>query len=216
MTMRKLDPNVGRTLVLALGVVLVATAPSVVSIAAAAPPPACQAPLFVQQAAVPGNVMLVVDDSGSMGAVVHHSGYDSTVDWPGDQLGWFNVGADGDITLNAVTIFLAAGWYQDNYINWMFWNTTPAERAAMPTSTRMDVVHDVFSDFVANAPANINIGLASLNTAGGIIHPCGTDRATIITSINNLVASGGTPLARASEDAASPKRSISAMSSPSE
>ena len=156
MTMSKFNPSTERALVAALGILLVAVVPTTFA-------QSCQIPLFVQQTNVPGNVMLLVDDSGSMGAVVHHSGYDPSVTWTGGFGGWwFWVGADGPVTVNGVTIVLAQGWYQRNYMNWMFWNTTQEQRDSMPTSTRMEVVHAVFSDFVANAPANIRIGLASL------------------------------------------------------
>lgn len=124
------------------------------------------------------------------------------------------------VVFNGKQVFLSAGLYRIEYLRWIFYGATPAQLAALPGYSRMQVVKDVMEQLILDNPL-VSFGLATLN---GTSHDPGVNsgylvdqwytpegntdsgdnpkiRAPIGTSANNLINSlddigpdGGTPL----------------------
>ncbi len=127
----------------------------------------------------------------------------------------------GTVKFNNKQVFLAAGLYRIEYLRWIFYAATPAEIAALPGATRIQIVKDVMEDLINNNP-NVSFGLATLNgsnfsagvNSGYLIDewytpegnsisgnypkiraPIGTSAATLISTLDTIGPDGGTPLA---------------------
>jgi type IV pilus assembly protein PilY1 len=98
---------------------------------------------------------------------------------PADELGWGQRPADRVYTV-----------FDGNYLNWFYGPTS--------TSTRIQVVKDVATDLLSTVNG-VNVGLMRFNFSQGgpVVYPMediATARAGMTTAINNLPASGWTPL----------------------
>lgn len=126
--------------------------------------------------------------------------------------------AGGTVKFNNKQVFLSAGWYRIEYLRWIFYGATAAQLAALPGTNRIQTVKSVVQSLIVNNPT-VKFGLASLNGAvltGGhsgnlytqwatpagntantqpkIRNAVGTAQATLLSSLNTLQPSGGTPL----------------------
>ncbi len=102
-------------------------------------------------------------------------------------------------------------WYNYNYLNWIFYHSTPAERDAVKAMhddpaqrdllTRILAAKKAVKDAVA-ANQDMRIGLMKFDeTKGGeIVAPIPSDIDTLHAAIDRLSAGGGTPLAETLED----------------
>ncbi len=125
------------------------------------------------------------------------------------------------VVFNGREVFLSAGWYRIEYLRWIFYLSTAAQRAALPGVTRIDAVKNVLRDIIVDNP-QVAFGLATLNgstyspgsfttgtygdhmwnplgvgAVGGrprIRAAIGTAQSTLLTTIDGLAAVGGTPL----------------------
>lgn len=126
----------------------------------------------------------------------------------------------GTVVFNGVEVFLSAGWYRKEYLTWIFYCATPAERAALPGVSRLSSVKDVLEDLINNN-TSVSFGLATLNGSGfsagthsgymdsqwytpdGDASTCskgqirktiGTAASSLISELATLTPRGGTPL----------------------
>ncbi|MCP5139352.1 MAG: hypothetical protein H6979_05815 [Chromatiales bacterium] len=179
-----------------------------------------QMPLFIAAGVTP-NVMLVVDNSGSMNNIIWATGFNPSVTYPG--WGWSST--DGNIYHSDLARgTCAVGWvrgrnsagvtkcmvlpdpvggrntrYSGNYLNYLFQtyaNNTNLTGGQIPNTYRMAVARNVATQ-VVNDNANLRLGLTRFNTdAGGqIVQNCGATTAALNTSIAALSATTWTPLA---------------------
>lgn len=178
-------------------------------------------PLFISAGVTP-NVMLVVDNSGSMDNIIWAPGFDSSVIYP--SWGWS--ATDGNVYHSSLArSTCASGWvrgrnllgtvtkclklpdpvggrdtrYSGNYLNYLFQtyaNNTDLTGGQIPNTHRMAVARNVATQ-VVNDNANLRLGLTRFNTdAGGrVIQNCGASTSAITTSIAGLTATTWTPLA---------------------
>jgi len=183
----------------------------------------CEIPLFVQQGSIDANVMILFDNSGSMNEAVFHPDYDASVDWTGpfNLNNTYFINADGPhapinipgrpaaanqaTPLAPLVRSFGDGWafrgrYRGRYLNWIFYHATDEQRASLPQQTLIEVAKDVVIDIV-DRTERVRFGITVFNfaTGGTVIAPCGTDKASIITTISNITANSWTPLAEAME-----------------
>lgn len=103
-------------------------------------------------------------------------------------------------------------WYNYDYLNWIFYHSTQAERDALKAMHDDPVERDLLTRILAAKKAvkeavaanqDMRIGLMKFDeTKGGeIVAPIPSDIDTLHTAIDSLSASGGTPLAETLEDA---------------
>jgi len=177
----------------------------------------CDVPLFIQETNVLANVMLLVDNSGSMNEAMYHSDYDPDVVWSGnfDAATTYYVNASGPKTPSnfngtwpgSPSANLVAsdsgqsGRYRGNYLNWIFFHATDEQRAALPQITRIRVAKVVVTDILERS-RHVRFGLTRFNDndGGTIIAQCGADRATLVETVNNIAATTWTPLGETLED----------------
>lgn len=177
----------------------------------------CEIPLFVQQGLVGANVMLLVDDSLSMNAGIYHDAYDKNVTYTGN----FGTTTEYYVTKSKAytpksfkstwpalpSVNLVAsdngkdGIYLGNYLNWVFFHATAAQRAAIPQQTRIQCLKAVLTDLVSRS-ARLNFGITKFkNDNGGSIEGnCGASYTSILARIAGLTGMSFTPLGEAAED----------------
>jgi type IV pilus assembly protein PilY1 len=176
----------------------------------------CEIPLFVQQGLVGANVMILADNSGSMNAAIYHLDYDVNTIYSGrfNSYAEYYVSKDGLRTPynfnrlwpNAPSVMLVNsdngqdGRYSGNYLNWIYFNASPAQRAAVPTVTRIQVLKAVLVDII-DSSQRLNFGLTVFqnNDGGNIIAKCGVNPTSLVATINGLTANTWTPLGESLE-----------------
>jgi type IV pilus assembly protein PilY1 len=176
----------------------------------------CQVPLFVQQAAVGANVMIIADNSGSMNAGVYHPDYNPSNTYSGN----FNSGSTYYISSdgwreprdfnwfwpNSPSVYLVnsdngeRGRYIGNYLNWLYFHATDAQRADAPRVTRIQVLKEVLVEIV-NRSEKLDIGLTIFNHSDGgrVIAPCGVDHDDLVDIVEGISADTWTPLGETTE-----------------
>ena len=176
----------------------------------------CEIPLFVQQNLVGANVMILADNSGSMNEVTYHLDYNSHVVYSG----WFTTDAtyfvakDGTFEpMDFNGTFPSApsaslinsdngedGRYLGNYLNWVYFNATVDQRAAIPQVTRIQVLKEVLA-LVIQRSARLRFGLTVFqnNDGGNIIGKCGVSHVSLQAQIAGMTANTWTPLGEAAE-----------------
>ena len=176
--------------------------------AQAAPLAVAETPLLVSTTVQP-NVMLLIDDSGSMDHIIWHDDFDPDTLYPGGYTAdaTYNSSSSDWFTLNGNSYRLphpAGGdshstrWL-GNYLNWIsghFASGTDLTGGLIPNTTRMQTARAATTDFVTNT-AGMRFGLSSFNfSEGGLIRAgCGATTATMTTAISALRADNWTPLA---------------------
>jgi len=171
----------------------------------------CQVPLFVQQALIGANVMILADNSGSMNAAVYHLDYDASTVYSGtfNTYSQYYIGSDGwrePIDFNSgwpawPSVYLVnsdngySGRYFGNYLNWLYYHATNEQRLSAPTETRIQVLKQVLRDIV-NRSERLSFGLTIFDhdDGGHVIAPCGVDHADLVNTVNGISANTWTPL----------------------
>ncbi|MHB8078477.1 MAG: pilus assembly protein [Candidatus Krumholzibacteriia bacterium] len=197
---------------------------SIIAAVAGAPAPAaaqeCQVPTFVKQTNLPPNVMLMFDNSESMNEPVFHDDYNPDLKYTGrfNELDMYYVSVAGTYSPksfsnawpNTPTAWLVnsvhgqPGRYCGNYLNWIFFHATDAQRLALPRLTRVQVAKSVVANVVLNQ-TNVRFGLSRFNynendPGGQIIAPCGSSLSTILAALDSIVCFTNTPIAETMED----------------
>ncbi len=180
-------------------------------------PQTCEVPLFVQQGNGGAKVMILADTSASMDECVYSDAYNPNIVYSGK----FTRGSDYNVSTTkaytprsfkstwvntpSVTLVTSAGGnsavYNGNYLNWIFFNATAAQRAAIPQFTRITALKSILNQIVTRA-SGLDFGLTifSGSNGGTIKAVCGTPKATLLTTIGTLKSDSYTPLAETAED----------------
>jgi type IV pilus assembly protein PilY1 len=179
----------------------------------------CEYPIFVVQNSTTGNVMLILDSSGSMNEIVRHDSYNAMTTYTGNftSTNTYTVSSDGSREPNdfnsgwpsSPSAYLVnsdggkSGEYPGNYLNWVYFHVTVAERAAIPTTTRIQVAKAVASDLIINTTADVRFGIMKFNAddGGTVIAGLGSTQASLLSAISGITADGWTPLAETLMDA---------------
>ena len=189
---------------------------AVLAAAPAAAQDECEIPLFVKQNLVGANVMFLADNSGSMNAAIYHLDYDphATYAGPFHTTATYFVAKDGwrepndfDWTLPPLpSVYLVNsdngedGRYSGNYLNWIYYHATNAQRANVPTVTRIQVLKQVIIN-VIDRSNRLKIGLTVFQNdhGGSIIGKCGVSYNSLQAQVAGLTANTWTPLGEATE-----------------
>lgn len=189
------------------GTLLVASGSSPVSAAT------CEFPLVVQAGAVDANVIFEFDSSGSMNEAMVSDDYDPNVTYSGkfDPDQEYDISAAGNYSPRSFnrrwattpTAYLVNsdggqdGVYIGNYLNWVFYNATAAQRGAIPRFTRVQMAKAAVSAVIGNINTNIRYGVYDFNgdKGGKQVAALGTDPNTVITKVGGIVGDSWTPLA---------------------
>jgi len=174
--------------------------------------------LFVKQNASNANVLFIFDSSGSMRGIIYHVAYDGSVVYSGaftstDKYSVSSAGnyspddflGNGDVTPTAPLVPSEAGQssqYYGNYMNWLYYHATDAQRAEIPQVTRIEVAKAVLAGIVLEN-TDIRFGLMKFNgeDGGQLVSNMGSAPADLITDTNAITAGGYTPLAETMVDA---------------
>lgn len=179
----------------------------------------CEVPLFVQQGTIDANVVILFDNSGSMCEAVYHPDFDNSITWSGNftatQL--YQVGTSGLKTPRSFNSYWPStpsaplvksynqnGRYYGNYLNWIFFHATAAQRAALPQLTLIDVAHDVVSEIIERTE-RVRFGVAVFKSGtsdplgGTILAECGAAKAALVSTVRSIEGTAWTPLAETME-----------------
>ncbi len=170
----------------------------------------CEIPLISQQVAVPPNVMILLDNSGSMNHVMWHEAYEDTITYPGpfERNKTYFVSSDGmrgpnsfdsDQPSSPKAMFVSGlhgryGRYYGNYLNWIFFTATDQQRSEIPVVTRQQVANTAVK-YVMSAAAGLRYGITRFNTSDGgtVVADCGSSMSTLQNIVDNVVANTWTP-----------------------
>jgi type IV pilus assembly protein PilY1 len=180
----------------------------------------CEFPLPIQRTMANGNVLFVLDSSGSMNEIMYHLDFDLGADYPGpfDRDTFYGVKQDGFYTPADFDNTLATeppvymvnsdnsreGLYRGHYLNWLFYHATEAQRNSIPLLTRIQaekaVMHELLNEFNPDgAPTGtLRFGFFTFNSsgAGGSLQSkIGSPREVMLNAVDGVSASGPTPLA---------------------
>ncbi len=175
----------------------------------------CQIPLAIGQNTGNANVMILLDNSGSMNEALQSSAYNPSTRYSGNfsRSSTYGVSVSGTYTPrnfnsswpNTPSAYLVAsdageaGVYTGNYLNWVFFNATPSQRAAIPVVTRIQSAKSTVTSFL-NTITDCRLGLEvfEANSNGGtILSPIGSSVSTIQSQVNAIRARTWTPLGEA-------------------
>lgn len=191
---------------LALAAYFVATQPAP-AVAAAS----CDVPLPIIRTVGEAKVLILLDNSQSMNEGVYHDDYDDSVTYPGGltkdneyyvtATGTFSAKSFKSTLASTPTVKLVAsdqgedGWYMGNYLNWIFFTATAAQRAAVPQVTRIQVAKQVVIAVIStNTSCEFGVEVFNKDNGGKIISTIGTSVATMTTQVNAIDADSYTPL----------------------
>lgn len=176
----------------------------------------CEVPLFVQQGTAQANIMVLVDNSGSMNAAMYDDGYDPGVIYAGSFTSEtiYTVDASGSYTPQSFNGSWAPapaaalvtsdngmpGQYTGNYLNYIYFQLDAVQRANIPQVTRIQVLKEVLVPLI-NRSEQMRMGLTRFNydQGGTVVAPCGASEAVLRNEIANLTANTWTPLAESME-----------------
>lgn len=158
------------------------------------------------------NVLIIMDNSGSMNEVIYHSSYNPLTIYSGAYTNgsiyvfYYSSYEKIDFTANGRTAGLLYGpgddgsgvRYNGNYLNWIFWHATETERNNLPQKTRIQVAREVL-DRLIRETTGVRFGLMQFDTdttdhGGMLLAECGATTATLLTGVSNLRARTWTPL----------------------
>jgi type IV pilus assembly protein PilY1 len=163
------------------------------------------------------NILILFDNSGSMRTISFHSGYNPSTVYSGDFISdtIYPIISSGNYTYNSQTVYLRGGdadplssgtdytRYPGNYLNWIFWHATAAERSSLPISTRIEVAKEVVKNYINDA-SNVRLGLMKFNydadDGGGSVVSSISDlttssKSSLISAVNAIAPDSNTPLA---------------------
>lgn len=178
----------------------------------------CEYPIFVKQAATTPNVIILFDNSSSMNEVIYLDGYDPNSNYSGDFSGsrTYSVRSNGDYTprdfsrrwSSSPSAYLVAsdggkdGDYSGNYLNWLYFHATAAERAlSVGHLTRIQAAK-IAVNFVLTKVPGVRFGIWDFNDdkGGKEVSPLSIDIAALAGDVNAIVGDAYTPLAESLED----------------
>jgi type IV pilus assembly protein PilY1 len=177
---------------------------------------ACEIPLFVKQNLIGANVMILADNSGSMNEANYPAGYDDHFIYSGNfstDTTYFvsktGLKEPNDFKLTWPSAPSAPliksdngedGRYRGNYMNWIYFHATAAERAAIPQLTRIQVLKATLAKVIQRS-ARLRFGLTVFqnNNGGSIIGKCGVSHTSLQAQIDGITANTWTPLGEAAE-----------------
>ncbi len=197
---------------------VIAVAIVLATLAAATPllAQSCEVPLFVMQSMTGANVMILADNSGSMNSGVYSLDYDPNVIWSGSfgsthtyyvsKAGWFEPHDFSYYWATSPSAYLVDsdngedGRYSGNYLNWIFYHATAAQRAAIPRFTRIQVLKNVLNEIITRSQ-RLNFGLTIFQNdhGGSIIGTCGVNETSLHAQIDGITANTWTPLGESME-----------------
>jgi type IV pilus assembly protein PilY1 len=205
--------NQAKPLIVMLGLALAGLALPTV----AASQDACEVPLFVKQASGGANVMILADNSLSMNAAAFHPEYNRRIKWSGiffnestfyvAKDGWYEPNDFYKSWPSGPSVYLVNsdngedGWYDGNYMNWLYFHATDEQRDSVPRVTRIQVLKSVL-DQIIDRSARLDFGLTVFqkNTEGGnIIGKCGVNHNSLRSQIAGITANAYTPLGESME-----------------
>jgi type IV pilus assembly protein PilY1 len=176
----------------------------------------CQIPLAIGQNTGNANVMILLDNSGSMNEALMSSAYNAATRYSGNfsRTSTYSISTSklykprdfNNSWPTTPTAFLVtsdqgeSGDYNGNYLNWVFFHATTAQRAAIPTVTRIQSAKAAVTTFLSNV-TDVRLGLEifeSNSNGGTILSNIGSSVSTIQTQVNGIRARTSTPLAEAS------------------
>ncbi len=174
----------------------------------------CQIPLAIGQNTGNANVMILLDNSGSMNEALMSKSYNPRTSYSGNfsRTSDYEVYTSGNYTPKSFrstwpstpSAYLVASdcgnpaIYTGNYLNWVFFHATAAERAAIPTVTRLQSAKHTIADFLGTI-TDVRLGLEIFNydDGGRLVQPIGTDVGTIQSSVLATCGNSWTPLGEA-------------------
>ncbi len=178
----------------------------------------CEIPLFVKQNLVGANLMVLADNSSSMNAGVYHLDYDSETVYSGDfrSDATYFVNRDGDYAPSDFSRYWPSyptaslvcsdngqdGQYSGNYLNWIYYHATEDQRAAVPQTTRIQLLKEVLVDVLGRS-SRLRIGLTIFyprSDGGNILAYCeGGNEDAVLNVITSITANTYTQLGEAME-----------------
>jgi type IV pilus assembly protein PilY1 len=158
------------------------------------------------------NVLVILDNSGSMNLVIYHSNYNRSTTYSGiwdssyEQYflyNWTYTTASYTNPYNGRTASLYYGpgddgngvRYSGNYLNWIFYYASASDRTTLPQQTRIQLAKQVVMSMF-NSITGVNFGLMAFNydNGGSVTAPCGSDLAHLTSGLNAILADNWTPL----------------------
>ncbi|MFN8587678.1 MAG: PilC/PilY family type IV pilus protein [Candidatus Eisenbacteria bacterium] len=179
----------------------------------------CQIPLAIGQNTGNANVLLLLDNSGSMNEALQSSAYNKNTNYSSgskkfDRTTSYDITTSGYYTPRSLSgnnswastpsVYLVAsdqgeaGVYYGNYLNWLFYNATAAQRAAAPTVTRIQAAKSTVNTFL-NQITDCRLGLMEFNPntridGGVVLANIGSSVGSIQSIVNSTHAQTMTPL----------------------
>ena len=181
----------------------------------------CEYPLPILRNSPSGNVVFLLSSSNTMNTAVYHDNYDPFTVYAGlldptvDYL--VNVNKlytpfDFDNSLaNTPDAFLVKsdtgnkGIYPGNYLNWIFYNATAAERASLPVVTRIQAAKAVISQIILDH-AEIRFSAWKYHSGGDggtEMAKLGSPRTNVVNQVNGVSPKGPAPTAESMVDISS-------------
>lgn len=172
----------------------------------------CDVPLAIGSVTGEANVLILLDNSGSMNEALLSTAYNPKTSWSGNfsKNTGYDVNASGNYTPrsfksswpNTPTARLVAsdqgeaGRYYGNYLNWVYFHATAAQRAAIPVITRIQAAKPVVSSVLATVTScRFALEVFNGDNGGRIIAPFGTSVSSMQSTVSAIRADSWTPLA---------------------
>ncbi len=173
---------------------------------------ACDVPLVVTQSSGTAKILIIFDSSGSMNEAITAAAFNAGVTYTGNfnRTGRYNVSTDGNYTPRAFnsdfptspSAYLVnsdqgrSGVYSGNYLNWVYFHASSAERAAIPAFTRIQMAKQAVNTLLVNGSGS-DFGVMIFNgeNGGTLLAPIGTDLATLQSRVTGITGDSYTPLA---------------------
>lgn len=180
----------------------------------------CDFPLPIQRTMANGNVLFVLDSSGSMNEILYHLDFDPTVVYAGPfelttlygvkQDGFFAPSDFESVLEDTPLIYLVnsdnsyEGLYMGNYLNWLYYHATEFQQKSIPLLTRIQaekaVMHELLDEFnPEGAPTGtLRFGFFTFNASGAggnLQSKIGSPREVMLNAVDGVSAKGPTPLA---------------------
>ncbi|MCH7548892.1 MAG: hypothetical protein IH969_05030 [Candidatus Krumholzibacteriota bacterium] len=179
---------------------------------------ACEYPLPVLLNSPSGNVTFLVSSANTMNTAVFHDNYNQSIMYAGPftPAADYLVKGDGthspwdfDNLLPATpTAYLVDsdtgndGIYPGNYLNWIFYNATSAERASLPAATRIQAAKAVIAQLVVDH-AEIRFSVWKYHSGGdggNELAKMGSPRSNIVNQVMGISPKGPAPTAESLVD----------------
>lgn len=185
----------------------------------------CEYPLPIMKSVANGNVLFILDSSGSMNEIVYHDDYDPNTVYSGslNSTTTYYVKQDGIFYPDkfqsgletAPEVYLVnsdnsrSGRYAGNYLNWLFYNATDEQRATIPLITRIQAEKAVITNLIdtynpEEQPTGlVRFGVFILHSddGGTLISKIGSPREVLLNQVEGVSADSWTPLAETMVDA---------------